>query len=889
MTTPGGVPNLPVGALTVDTLAYRLQNQSPSAMRQRARDQMPGIFDLSTGGNIMSDLSPFGIITAIWAQVNSLIAEADPADITSPDDIPALLVDFIESLPLVGPIFEVFNLLLQALTGEYEGDNELALLLQSLIAPMWQFLSYVFGGFLTDPNSFLKPVFEFIDWFWNGDGIEGGFPGVGTIIGTTLKPLITLVIDVFETIGKIVLEAIAALFGAVAGLIDIPTLQALIEDVAGFLAPILDPQRFTELLKAVTKILVNVFDGMNLAGIVQLVTDILSYLINFFRNTIDAGTATLSGLFDAAKGFLGNIPLVGTLLGLAGNDTLNGKPIATISDLITWFQTKVLTVNSSIPAANLTGTIPRKLLGSIGVGNVDDTTPNQVDLNSFPEAAVMQVGGRWSWDGTQSRTSGSGAAKVTCASSSARMYSNKIPVAAGQLLSLSAWVKWSGLSNSTLLSSPISIGVRTYYQGNVQQVFSEVASVPTIGLSANSEWVEVKNLIAWTVPAGVNEVRMSIGVNASATAGTVWFDDVALRKTNNLAQNLVTDLPSAFNGVIDGLFGNPQGTSTLTSASGSQTYTAASGTQSTAATASTTASGAAVTAQDTVNGVNAAVGNNTAAGQPGSSVLTALQNFNNHLFGIGNNRPGTSFASGRIPELDGSIIKTGSVGSARLPLTTILPTSGSGAIMTRRNTKNFVHDINRHMFWVTQITRSENNLGGTEQRSPFFTDLDVASTDIQVLRRTSDGDLLGIYKATYAGWYTVELSFRLDPAFTAGYCFAPLLYRSEDLRTLNSTETGSVDYSPADTRGGTGVNLIPYKIGADALLSPPHFGIPPPTHDGARYAQCTWVIYLPAGGAVAAGYDARYGALGTVDAPIDADASGIETYFSIAALSKTAA
>lgn len=103
MTTPAGVPNLPVGALTVETLAERLQNQTPAAHRARAAERMPGaLLGNSHGGNPLSDLSPFGLILKIFAAVSSRIATADPADIQGPSDLPALFTDFIEALPMAG-------------------------------------------------------------------------------------------------------------------------------------------------------------------------------------------------------------------------------------------------------------------------------------------------------------------------------------------------------------------------------------------------------------------------------------------------------------------------------------------------------------------------------------------------------------------------------------------------------------------------------------------------------------------------------------------------------------------------------------------------------------------------------------------------------------------
>ncbi|HRC52858.1 MAG TPA: hypothetical protein PK331_18305, partial [Gordonia sp. (in: high G+C Gram-positive bacteria)] len=126
MTTPGGVPNLPVGALTLETLASKIEDMSTSAMRGRAGERWPSIFSSSTGGNIMSDLSPAGIIAKLFAGFNSVVANADPADIDGPEDLPGLLWEFIESLPVVGELVG----LLEAIIGEYDGDDEVLLAIQ---------------------------------------------------------------------------------------------------------------------------------------------------------------------------------------------------------------------------------------------------------------------------------------------------------------------------------------------------------------------------------------------------------------------------------------------------------------------------------------------------------------------------------------------------------------------------------------------------------------------------------------------------------------------------------------------------------------------------------------------------------------------------------------
>ncbi|WP_396902444.1 hypothetical protein [Mycolicibacterium sp.] len=126
MTTPGGVPNLPAGGMTLETLQSMLQDMTPPAMRVRAAQRIPGTYDGSTGGNPLNDLTPFGILTTLFAGFNSHVANADPADIQGPEDLPGLLLDFIESLPVVGQLVG----LLEAILGTYDGDDAILLEIQ---------------------------------------------------------------------------------------------------------------------------------------------------------------------------------------------------------------------------------------------------------------------------------------------------------------------------------------------------------------------------------------------------------------------------------------------------------------------------------------------------------------------------------------------------------------------------------------------------------------------------------------------------------------------------------------------------------------------------------------------------------------------------------------
>lgn len=164
VTTPGGVANLPPGALTLDTMESQLQDTSVPAVRERAAARMPTLFDSSNGGNPLSDLTPFGILTKIFAAFNSSVAGADPADVTGPEDLPGLLWEFVENLPVVGQLVG----LVEAILGTYDGDDEVLLAIQDIFMPIRRLLQLITGQDVD------FPTMEEIEQSW-----EDLFEGIG--------------------------------------------------------------------------------------------------------------------------------------------------------------------------------------------------------------------------------------------------------------------------------------------------------------------------------------------------------------------------------------------------------------------------------------------------------------------------------------------------------------------------------------------------------------------------------------------------------------------------------------------------------------------------------------------------------------------------------------
>jgi hypothetical protein len=236
VTTPGGVPNLPQGALTLATLASDLQDMTGTAMRSRAVQRFPSIFNTSTGLNPALDITPFGILTGIWAQVNSLIANADPADIQGPEDIPALLLQFIEGLPVVGQLVG----LLEAILGTYAGDDPVLLEVQTIFAPIRAIvdaLTAVSGGTGGLGNFFPN----LLGLLGNPTGMGGTgtptLPGVGAIPilggllsgGSILGSLIPGLDASKITSGTFAQSMITGLPSALAALVSGTSFQSLID------------------------------------------------------------------------------------------------------------------------------------------------------------------------------------------------------------------------------------------------------------------------------------------------------------------------------------------------------------------------------------------------------------------------------------------------------------------------------------------------------------------------------------------------------------------------------------------------------------------------------------------------------------------------------------
>lgn len=187
------------------------------------------------------------------------------------------------------------------------------------------------------------------------------------------------------------------------------------------------------------------------------------------------------------------------------------------------------------------------LLSLIPVSSIGAASPNLLYSGNFETADTINGESIWTW--FSGGIVSPGGVQVVANGTQRHLYSNTIPVAPDQELSLSVQTKWDTL---TATGSPIVLAVTEYLAG-VQVSTATIASVANPG--ATSDWTSISGV--YTVPADIDEIRLQLQVLATATAGNVYFDDAQARKTGLMSPDLVTglsDLFTRFSTLIDGLF-----------------------------------------------------------------------------------------------------------------------------------------------------------------------------------------------------------------------------------------------------------------------------------------------------------------------------------------------
>ena len=572
----------------------------------------------------------------------------------------------------------------------------------------------------------------------------------------------------------------------------------------------------------------------------------------------------------------------------------------------TWLQ-GVLTTLSKLPSVNLFGQIRSELLGVLNIGHLTTERVNLVLNPDFADSDTVSPVDGWSWDSTTNATGTGGSAKIVLDGFNKELnHQTAVLVAPGDKMTASAQFKSSGVTGTGWKAA---ITVMEYRNGAI------ATPVELAFRTTNSAgWVTLAG--DYLVPANVTSVVFRLVVEG-ATVGTAWFDDLNFYKSGILEQGWVENLPNTWENMWSGQFGDGTGVgktwadmgttlrsgrdkTTLAKGAGDEAHAdlrttrnslydgftvsvPGTSTGKTAAdlgafakvvrqqadlgvTDAEGARGAAVVADgkavDVATGLRTTVGGETGVGVPANSGAY-LGNLIKKMYGTGASVPQTYINNAALNEIPtnklfgnisgatitSSTIPVGALAPATIPaigaaLGTTL-TTGSGAKMSRTNT-------------LTKVTANagDNWFSGFFLNASGSIQQDQISPDITV-------SLNGRYTVTHAGYYIVELGFRVNTSVPqAG--------------VAGALAAGYFNLAPAIFLNGSST---PYKVGADSLGSfGGGFG------NYSRSAHSTFIVYLGASGTVQAGYR-NFGAANANF--FQGDANGNSTYFSIAMLNRT--
>ena len=414
------------------------------------------------------------------------------------------LVDWATGLPLIGPLVE-------AITGVVGGTMDT--------------IADFFGGFVAAGGSIIEQLAETLT----------GLPGTLADIALWVSEL-PLIGPIVEAITGIVgggLDTLAGWFGGFAAGAG-SLLEQLVNAFTGLPGTLGDIVTWVENLPLI---------GPLVEAITGVVGGGLSTISDFFGGFIAAGGSLIEQIVSAFTGLPGtladivtwveSLPLIGPLV-----EAITGIP-GTIADIALW-AVDVLTGRSPLFSGNLFGQIGAGIIGLIPGAHVAEVSPNLLADGDFPDPASLEGDAVWEWDGTTGHTY-AGCASVDCNGIEKDLSSELIYVAQGHVLACSGWTLWSSLSATNTVSLELTCyqNVGTSNRPDYVVVDEPEIRRDTSGL-ANSGWRELSG--SYTVPAGVDAVRLRAHVDATATTGTVKWDDLSLTKTQKMSLGLLDGL-----------------------------------------------------------------------------------------------------------------------------------------------------------------------------------------------------------------------------------------------------------------------------------------------------------------------------------------------------------
>lgn len=256
----------------------------------------------------------------------------------------------------------------------------------------------------------------------------------------------------------------------------------------------------------------DIWDDLSVQNIVQKILDLFGLDIPNWQEII----ASFDGLRDAFEGtYVGNDPALNVIQNIV-KTLRNG-----LTGIIDWARIPQLSLSQ------LTNQPGPNLLSGFG---------------DFADGSTLDGGSDWTWDGSvgggSARAVGSGTRKV--------LTSELVAVSEGQQMTAAGKVQWAGAAGTGATMQLIVMP----FIGDTAQSEVVISNITSPSASSSGNFVALSG--SYTPAAGVTGVRVRITVEAALTAGTVWWDDVTLRKVaTSLPQQWISGLTAALGDLGD--------------------------------------------------------------------------------------------------------------------------------------------------------------------------------------------------------------------------------------------------------------------------------------------------------------------------------------------------
>ena len=256
------------------------------------------------------------------------------------------------------------------------------------------------------------------------------------------------------------------------------------------------------------------------------------------------------------------IPILGDIV-----EAITGIEDGDLTDLGTWFTTLKDGLWAAFTGLGDTGHPLMDIINVIGDGIndlwerstahqpglipashiVDASGQNCISGGSFPTARSVVAGHGWSWDPSVGKTK-PGSAKVVLDGSVQELPSTRIAVVAGDIITVKASALWSGLTYTG--SDPIALGVTTYLDSNALHTRETLITIPSP--AAAGGWTDLSYGYVVSDPL-VKYIKVRPSHPATATAGTVNWDDLSAVKSGGVRDNSVPGIGTILYNTVLGL------------------------------------------------------------------------------------------------------------------------------------------------------------------------------------------------------------------------------------------------------------------------------------------------------------------------------------------------